>query len=123
MSDTGRSNSAGWTERKLDERARRALERQLDYQGKKASSELDSDGEFGRTLFLRAQKIRQKIAAVRPIAESDKVLEVGSGAHGLVFGFGGNFGACRPRLIALCTSAMMSSWARSNRLLRSGSTK
>lgn len=80
-----------WFERKSDLRARRALERQLEYQEEKATVLADKD-EFARGIFLRAQAIRQKIAAVRPIAETDKVLEVGSGAHGLVFGFGGNFG-------------------------------
>lgn len=87
MAETGQIRSAGWLESKRDARAKRALERQLEYQEHKAKT-LGSDDEFGRTIFLRAQQIRQKIAAVRTIAETDKVLEVGSGAHGLVFGFG-----------------------------------
>jgi SAM-dependent methyltransferase len=91
MSDTDTSNSAGWYERSLDDRAKRALERQLEYQRHKAETLKDVD-DVGRSVFLRSQMIRQKIAAVRPIADTDKVLEVGSGAHGLVFGFGGNFG-------------------------------
>ena len=91
MKDAEQSRSASWFERKLDRRAKRALERQLEYQEEKAASLADND-EFGRGIFLRAQAIRQKIATIRPIAETDKVLEVGSGAHGLVFGFGGNFG-------------------------------
>jgi SAM-dependent methyltransferase len=91
MAETEQTRPAGWLERKRDLRASRALERQLEYQEEKAAALGDSD-EFGRGVFLRAQVIRQKIAAVRPVAETDKVLEVGSGAHGLVFGFGGNFG-------------------------------
>lgn len=90
MGDAGSAKS-GWLSRKLDVRARRALERQLDYQEHKAES-LSEVEDFGRSVFLRAQSIRQKISSVRPIADTDKVLEVGSGAHGLVFGFGGNFG-------------------------------
>jgi SAM-dependent methyltransferase len=80
-----------WFSRKQDLRAQRALERQLEYQEHKAAGLGESD-DLGRSIFLRAQQIRQKIAAVRPVAETDAVLEVGSGAHGLVFGFGGNFG-------------------------------
>ena len=91
MTDKSHLGSPGWFERKLDMRARRALERQLEYQEEKAAGLKDTD-DLGRSVFLRAQTIRQKIAAVRRIAETDKVLEVGSGAHGLVFGFGGNFG-------------------------------
>ncbi len=90
MSDTNRSNSNGWFERKLDARANRALERQLEYQRQKAASSSDDDG-FMRTVFLRSQVIRQKIEAVRPVVDTDKVLEVGSGAHGIVFAFGGSF--------------------------------
>lgn len=82
---------ATWFERKQEMRARRALERQLEYQEEKAAGLAEIE-DFGRSVFLRAQVIRQKIAVVRPVEETDKVLEVGSGAHGLVFGFGGNFG-------------------------------
>ena len=91
MSGTDRSYSTGWFERSLDYRAKRALERQLEYQEHKAESLKDVD-DMGRSVFLRSQMIRHKIAAVRPINDTDRVLEVGSGAHGLVFGFGGNFG-------------------------------
>lgn len=86
-----RTTGSGWFERNLDLRARRALERQLDYQQHKAAG-LGDDDDLGRTIFLRAQQIRQKISAVRPVSNTDKVLEVGSGAHGLVFGFGNSFG-------------------------------
>lgn len=85
-------SSESWFERKLDDRARRALERQLEYQEKKAASGVGADDDFVRGMFLRSQVIRKKLADIRPIAESDKILEVGSGAHGLVFGFGNNFG-------------------------------
>lgn len=88
MDKTSTREPSTWAERKLDERAVRALERQLDYQEHKAVGMGDHD-DFGRAIFLRAQQIRQKIAAVRPISETDNLLEVGSGAHGLVFGFGG----------------------------------
>jgi SAM-dependent methyltransferase len=91
MSGVTRTSADTWWGRKRDARGRRALERQLDYQEDKAIS-LKAAEDFGRNVFLRAQMIRQKLAAVRPIAESDNLLEVGSGAHGLIFGFGGGFG-------------------------------
>ena len=81
----------GWSESKLKERGRRALERQLDYQEKKSDAHRDSEAELVRLNFLRTQQVRQKLEAVRPLIESDKILEVGSGAHGLVFGMGNGF--------------------------------
>lgn len=89
MTETGHQVRSSWFERKRSERATRALERQLEYQKKKAAG-FGSGEDFRRTIFLRSQSVRQKIAAVRPILDSDRVLEVGSGAHGLVFGFGSN---------------------------------
>ncbi len=88
MIDTGIEKS-GWLERKNRARAIRALERQRAYQEQKAVGMSGTD-EFRRQLFIRSQAVRQKLHAVRPIAETDRVLEVGSGAHGLIFGFGGN---------------------------------
>ncbi|MBK9155637.1 MAG: methyltransferase domain-containing protein [Chloracidobacterium sp.] len=79
----------GWFARARTQRARRALERQLEYQKKKASGGTESD-TFARNVFLHTQAVMQKIADVRPISPGDKVLEVGSGAHGLVFGLAGN---------------------------------
>jgi len=82
--------NAGWFARKRKERGRRALERQLEYQKNKAAVVGDSPG-MSRNLFLHSQAVRQKLEQVRRIESSDKILEVGCGAHGLVFGFGGNF--------------------------------
>ena len=81
----------GWVARKTEERGRRALERQLDYQEKKAANFSESEAELVRLNFMRTQHVRQKLEAVRPLADSDKILEVGSGAHGLVFGMGNSF--------------------------------
>jgi len=80
----------GWFDEKRKERGRRALERQLDYQEKKAAGIADSD-DLTRSIFLRSQVVRKKLNDIKPIRETDKMLEVGSGAHGLVFGFGGGF--------------------------------
>jgi len=89
MTGSSTSTNAGWFAAARARRARRALERQLEYQKNKASGSTDSD-TFGRNLFLHTQAVMQKIADVRPISPSDKVLEVGSGAHGIVFGLAGN---------------------------------
>lgn len=84
-------NKPKWSERSRDLRAKRALVRQLEYQERKAADLGDGDA-VNRGLFLRSQMVRQKLTAVRPITDTDLILEVGSGAHGLIFGFGR--GAC-----------------------------
>ena len=81
-----------WSEKKRHERGRRALERQLEYQEKKASETIQNEDEFLLNIFARSRGIRQKLEAVQPISDEARVLEVGSGAHGLIFGFGGKFG-------------------------------
>ncbi len=82
----------GWYDRKRRDRGRRALERQLDYQEDKSASFSGHEDEMVRANFVRSQQIRRKIESVKPFCESDKILEVGSGAHGLIFGLGGSFG-------------------------------
>jgi len=84
--------SENWYDRKRRERGRRALQRQLEYQEKKAAVLRESQDEIVRTNFLRSQMIRQRLERVMPIAADAKVLEVGSGAHGLIFGFGASQG-------------------------------
>ena len=81
-----------WAESKLEERGRRALERQLDYQENKSAAYSPHEAELVRTNFLRSQQVRQKLESIKPFRETDKVLEVGSGAHGLVFGIANSFG-------------------------------
>lgn len=92
MRRDGETSGSGWFERKRRERGRRALERQLEYQRRKAAGFGEHQDELARANFVRAQVIRQRLEKIRPINAADKVLEVGSGAHGLVFGFAGNFG-------------------------------
>lgn len=81
-----------WSEKKLEERGRRARERQLEYQEKKASETIRNEEEFLLNIFARSRAIRQKLEAFQTIPDAARVLEVGSGAHGLIFGFGGAFG-------------------------------
>jgi ubiquinone/menaquinone biosynthesis C-methylase UbiE len=76
----------GWLVEKQKERFRRALERQLEYQELKAER-LGDAVESMHSLFVRSQTVRRMIESVKSIADTDKILEVGSGAHGLIFGF------------------------------------
>lgn len=76
----------GWLAEKQKERGRRALQRQLAYQEEKARR-LGAAADSMHDLFLRSQGVRKLLEGVRPIADTDKILEVGSGAHGLIFGF------------------------------------
>lgn len=69
-------------------RARRARERQLDYQRAKAASARGREAEYVEAMRQRSARVREKLENVRAIAADARVLEVGSGAHGLVFFFG-----------------------------------
>lgn len=81
-----------WFEKKQAERGKRALERQLAYQEKKAEALREAETEILLNTFARARMVRQRLEAVKPIAADARVIEVGSGAHGLIFGFGDEFG-------------------------------
>jgi SAM-dependent methyltransferase len=82
-----RTFSENWLARRRRRRAQRALERQLEYQEQKAADLGDAE-ELRHAMFLRSQAVRQKIGSLRPIADNDLILEVGSGSHGLIFGLG-----------------------------------
>lgn len=82
----------GQGDQNIDERGRRALERQLEYQEHKSTALRDAESEMVRTNFVRSQQVRRKIDTVRPLSPDDRILEVGSGAHGLVFGMAVGFG-------------------------------
>lgn len=86
------NHSETWFTKKRRSRGQRALERQLEYQEAKASSLRSGQDELVRSNFLRCQVLRQRLERIKPIPEDARVLEVGSGAHGLVFGFGTRFG-------------------------------
>jgi SAM-dependent methyltransferase len=69
-------------------RARRALERQLAYQRVKAARAVGHEEEYTAAMRARSAAVRARLEAIRPIDGDARVLEVGSGAHGLVFYFG-----------------------------------
>jgi SAM-dependent methyltransferase len=74
----------------IQRRAKRALERQLDYQKAKAKW-LPGPGNEALVVasrMERSRQVRSKLEAARPIGEGVRLLEVGCGAHGLIFFFG-----------------------------------
>ena len=70
-------------------RAKRALERQLEYQQRKADSLRGQEQQIMESMARRSAAIHDRLSAVQPIARDARVLEVGSGAHGLIFYFDG----------------------------------
>ena len=78
----------GHAETAKQRRARRALERQLNYQRAKAAKARGHEADYVEAMRQRSARVREKLERVRAIDEDARVLEVGSGAHGLVFFFG-----------------------------------
>ena len=79
-------------EKGLQRRAERALERQLDYQREKAAGVRGREQSVVAAMIAHSADVRQKIERVRSIPADARVLEVGSGAHGLIFYFGATDG-------------------------------
>lgn len=69
-------------------RAQRALARQLEYQKQKSSKLRGRETEAIQSMVRSSANVRACVEAVRLITPEARVLEVGSGAHGLVFFFG-----------------------------------
>src|SRR5688572_10228784 len=77
------------TQRKL---AGRALERQLTYQQRKAEHVRGREDEIIAAMKRSSRRIREVLETFQPIAPDARVVEVGSGAHGLIFYFGSTRG-------------------------------
>lgn len=77
---------------RLGRRARRALERQLKYQEAKAVRVRGQEPALIASMRQASQRVRDMLHEVRPLAANARVLEVGSGAHGLIFFFGSEQG-------------------------------
>lgn len=69
-------------------RAQRALQRQLEYQEQKAQKLRGHEPPLISSMTQASAAVRAQLQQVRPIADDARVLEVGSGAHGLIFYFG-----------------------------------
>ena len=70
------------------QRAQRALGRMLDFQKTKARKFAENGIDPTRHLLAKAHQVRSRLETFQPIESDTRVLEVGSGAHGLVFFFG-----------------------------------
>ncbi|MGH8573459.1 MAG: class I SAM-dependent methyltransferase [Gammaproteobacteria bacterium] len=81
-------DTAGWRARTRAWRAQRALERQLAYQQAKLRKISGREQQLIRGRTDRARQVRAMLSGFRPIGDDARVLEVGSGAHGLIFFFG-----------------------------------
>lgn len=71
----------------LQRRAQRALERQLDYQRSKAERLRGHEAETMAAMAERSARVRDKLNSVQALPDKARVIEVGSGAHGLIFFF------------------------------------
>ena len=78
------------TSRGVESRARRALDRQLAYQRRKAADLNGREPEIVAAMTAKALGIRARLEAVKPIGPD--VLDVGCGAHGNIFFFGAENG-------------------------------
>ena len=97
-------------------RAGRALERQLEYQRAKSRHARGREGEFVEAMRRRSARVRGVLEGVRPLAAGARVLEVGSGAHGLVFYFGAERAVgCDP--LAAHYAELFPAWQRRVRTL------
>ena len=73
-------------------RAQRALTRQLSYQEHKANSIRGRERDIVLAMMRSSSKVRGILKCVHPICPEARVLEVGSGAQGLIFFFGAERG-------------------------------
>ena len=72
--------------------AQRALERQLAYQQHKAEHIRGREDEVIAAMTTSSRRVRDLLETFQPIPKDARVIEVGSGAHGLIFCFGAEGG-------------------------------
>ena len=72
--------------------AQRALERQLAYQQRKAEHVRGREEEIIAAMTRTSRRVRDLLESFQPINPDARVIEVGSGAHGLIFCFGSQHG-------------------------------
>ncbi|HKR12503.1 MAG TPA: class I SAM-dependent methyltransferase [Pyrinomonadaceae bacterium] len=72
--------------------AQRALERQLAYQQHKAEHLRGHENDVIVAMTKSSKRVRDLLESYQPIAKDARVIEVGSGAHGLIFCFGSERG-------------------------------
>lgn len=82
---------SGWLTKKHEKRAARALERQREYQAKKSRALNGNEKSAVISMMQRSQHVKKLVEAVKPFSADARILEVGSGAHGLIFEWGARF--------------------------------
>lgn len=76
-----------WRESTRRKLAQRALERQLAYQQHKARQLRGHEEEVIAAMTKSSRRVRDLLEQFQPIPKDARVIEVGSGAHGLIFCF------------------------------------
>ena len=92
--------------------AHRALERQLAYQERKAKHVRGHEDEIINAMKRSSQRVRELLETFQPIKADARVIEVGSGAHGLIFYFGSKPGVGIDPL-AVSYGRLFPAWQRS----------
>ena len=105
MSD--RNSTGSWRH----QQAQRALERQLAYQEKKAEMIVGHEVEVMARMRRASSSVRSKLEKYQAIDSAAKVIEVGSGAHGLIFFFDAH---CRVGIdpLAISYGSLFPAWQR-----------
>ena len=101
-----------WREKTRRRLAQRALERQLEYQRRKAQHVRGREDEIIPSMKRSSQRVRDLLETFQPIANDARVIEVGSGAHGLIFYFGSNRSVGVDPL-AVSYGSLFSQWQKS----------
>jgi SAM-dependent methyltransferase len=78
----------GWRDERRKRLAQRALERQLAYQQRKAEHVRGHEEEIIAAMTRSSRRVRDLLETFQPVKPDARVIEVGSGAHGLIFYFG-----------------------------------
>jgi SAM-dependent methyltransferase len=87
MSQNG-TTTTNWRQSNRRKLAQRALERQLAYQERKARQLTGHEDEVVRAMEKTSRRVRELLESFQSIDAGTRVIEVGSGAHGLIFKFG-----------------------------------
>ena len=101
-----------WRDKSRHKLAQRALERQLDYQQRKAQHLPGHEGEVVAAMMQSSQRVRDLLEKFQPLKSDARVIEVGSGAHGLIFYFGSRNGIGVDPL-AVSYASLFPLWQRS----------
>ena len=80
-----------WGETARRRLAQRALKRQLAYQQSKAEHVRGREEEIIAAMMRSSARVRKKLETFQSIKADARVVEVGSGAHGLIFYFGSEY--------------------------------